>query len=261
MPCEACLKKTKAWRTSARIAGEIAASQRSWWCTFTLADLPDASEGEVYASVQLMVKRLRKKHSLRYAFVPEYGEQRGRLHYHAIVHCDDTLTKRLLCEHWPGGFSRVRLLKGWKTRGTGSVSVRAVGRIARYIAKYVTKGQGRFRFSQGYGSRPWVPVSEIEQAILDTFPGSTRGKCRAFGISMPYKLCRGKPLPSVEPPLHPDVQADIDDWRHNRGEFAPGAVHAPAKQVRAGVWVAPKVGKLSPADRRRAYLTAIPVGP
>jgi hypothetical protein len=90
-------------------------------------------------------KRLGKRASFRYVVVPEYGELRGRLHYHVLIHeTSGVVLYRDICECWRDGFTQAKLVKCESTRGmTG---------VASYVSKYVAKALShRVRASSFYG--------------------------------------------------------------------------------------------------------------
>lgn len=106
-------------------------------------------------------KRLRyEKHKLRYVCTTEFGTRTGRLHYHALIHCGQSLRQADLERNWDGwsiGQSRFRLCK--------------TNTAAHYVAKYVAKDGGAYRVkaSQHYGSAEkaiacWRPLSVLEAA-------------------------------------------------------------------------------------------------
>lgn len=98
------------------------------------------------------IKRVRKRISkkLRYFFVSEYGHLYGRVHYHALVWCDDDLVKDVLSDEWPFGDVVV------DSAGVGS---------QKYITKYILKGSNHRSLdlrddniksnSAGIGSNLW----------------------------------------------------------------------------------------------------------
>lgn len=151
-PCRKCAKclqfKQMRWRE--RIMNEIIAcddaGRRSWFITLTFAPLhlagiiaeagssrQKAVEKAAYSHVKLYFKRLRKWGAkFRYCAVPEYGERRGRLHYHIILHemGDRPLPKRVLQTQWRS-LVHAKLVDSSNERG--------IGGAASYLSKYATK--------------------------------------------------------------------------------------------------------------------------
>lgn len=124
-----------------RGADEAAAAPRTWWCTFTYAD-QQGDSGKFcplpsYHHVKLLLRRVQKRDpNMRYLVTFERGSRGGRPHWHALLHVTDDVTKRLVQDAWPHGFSKVSL-----SRGRGH---------AAYMAKYASK-EGSIRASIGYG--------------------------------------------------------------------------------------------------------------
>jgi hypothetical protein len=232
VPCMNCprCRATSTWKRSARIAAETVAAPRTWWCTFTLAS--EIPEREAYAEVQKALKRLRKaRHKVRYAFVPEWGEANGRLHYHAMIHGQNSLKKRDVEGIWPHGFTRVRLIGGKPKKSSAAARQKAIRVLARYIAKYLTKGTGRFRFSQGYGSFAARAIRERSgvDEVLRAFPGAEVVRQRCGGISMPRKLLGSRPEPQLAQ-LSREDRAECDDLWEQRQRELGNRTRAPAPQ-------------------------------
>lgn len=252
VPCGQCAKCIDYvdWTRAARIIIETRASERTWWLTLTFAQEP-SSEAVGYASVQKFLKRLRKSgYPLRYAFVAEWGTEKGRLHFHALVHCGDALTKRVLQAEWPDGFSNCKLVKGTVTRGphAGKRSGATAARLAEYISAYVSKGgSGRFRFSQGYGSKQVrFDENEAVRAVLAAFPEATLKRVGLSGVKrfrrLPKRVLRpalkrlgledGSSLPRFQP-LPDDLIAAQREHRRQFGfkhRFEPDASWAAIEQ-------------------------------
>ena len=134
--CVACKKwRTGIWAT--RTKNEFHSHQRTWWVTYTYRGRRSIS----YEDVKLSFKRLRKKHKFRYVISEEKGEKNERLHYHAILHCDDSLKRRDIEGSWSGyggnGFAHCRLARSEK--------------LGSYLAKYLAK-ESRIRASKHYGN-------------------------------------------------------------------------------------------------------------
>lgn len=164
--CEKCLTFRR-MRFRQRMINEIVTAdnqgRRTWFITLTfsamhlagiIAEKVKAGRGTVestaYAHVQAYFKRLRKWGdkkgvSFRYAAVAEYGEQKGRLHYHLLL--SETgkfpLPKRVIETRWRSHVN-ARLVDCSGDRG--------IAGAASYVAKYATKAAGtRLRTSQHYG--------------------------------------------------------------------------------------------------------------
>lgn len=88
--------------------------------------------------LQRFFKRLRKKVNFRYFACGEYGKQRNRPHYHAIIFGYDFPDKRLYSRRNENSYYRSEQLEklwpyGFSTIGTATFE------SAAYVARYVTK--------------------------------------------------------------------------------------------------------------------------
>lgn len=176
VPCRKCarciLYRRMRWRQ--RIFNEIAqadnAGRRSWFVTLTFSDphvaglrmkaaqrvaergspWAECFEHVSYNDVQLFHKRLRKRLSktgrnYRYVAVAEYGEENGRLHYHAII--TDTAAPVLyrdILASWRAGFIQAKLVDTETERGM----IGAASYVSKYIAKTLSSA---VRASAHYG--------------------------------------------------------------------------------------------------------------
>lgn len=167
--CEKCLLfRQLKWRerAMAELMQTAARGNRSWWVTLTfspvhlagiLAEATAASGGQsitavdraAYAHVQRFMKRVRKagKCRFRYLAVFERGEEKGRAHYHLLLHEQGRvpILKRVLESQWhgfAGSFIHARLVH-LESGPEG---------LASYVTKYATKSaEVRLRASQHYG--------------------------------------------------------------------------------------------------------------
>lgn len=160
--CEKCLEFRKLkWKE--RCFTELKQAARSWFVTLTFSpvhlagvliearaleiDRSRAIETAAYKHVQRYIKRIRKvtKVPFRYFAVYELGEEKGRSHFHIVIHEQDPakcIRKRTLEGQWPS-FVHARLVD--ETR---------LGGAAYYITAYTTKSFAcRPRASLRYGKR------------------------------------------------------------------------------------------------------------
>lgn len=134
-PCGQCkncrINRKREWQS--RLLLEAATSKHSAFITLTL-DAEGAKDGTYCTyldkrTVQLFLKRLRDKYtpnSIRYLVVGEYGEKRGRAHYHALMFSTVPLSKNVVHEAW----------------GLGSIDVGDVQQESiDYCLAYVLKGR------------------------------------------------------------------------------------------------------------------------
>lgn len=149
--CASCRAYARA-RWVSRVLMETS-GRKTWVCSLTYAGTVEPD----YSEVQKAVKRMRKAGlDPRYFAVIERGSLRGRWHCHMIVTCQ--CTRRALERHWHIGFSKATLLKS----GKGA---------ARYVAKYLQKGDGRAKASIRYGwGRALSVVPDAVAAVFAHFP-------------------------------------------------------------------------------------------
>lgn len=187
--CELCLQMWQmGWRE--RILRESALTEYSYFVTLTfspahlagvigeaLASDPDdgrsAIERVAYGHVQAYFKRLRKGRKkaktvavaygsqgrtqpkfnavrFRYFACAEYGEAKGRLHFHAVLHSNQWVPPEIFTREW-------------RSRADAQL-VRSGEGIATYVSKYLTKEHslGRAHASTRYGlsggADPEAPV-------------------------------------------------------------------------------------------------------
>jgi len=124
-----------------------------------LARLEPTEEGRIeaaaYSHVQGYFKRLRKAGCrFRYAAIPEYGEENGRLHYHVLIHETEpqTCLYRILDTKWRS-FVQANLVRSPKG-------------AASYAAKYLTKSLSRIRASERYGTNEPSPMRSNQEELL-----------------------------------------------------------------------------------------------
>lgn len=165
-PCRKCPKciqfRQMRWRE--RIINELVMTddegRRTWFVTLTfspvhlagiIAEAGSSSAGSVekaaYAHVQKYFKRLRKWGAqFRYFGVAEYGETKGRLHFHLLLHEQGThpLPKAVLQGQWRSHV-HAKLVDCSGDRG--------IGGAASYVSTYATKTEDcRPRASVRYGT-------------------------------------------------------------------------------------------------------------
>lgn len=146
VPCGKCigcrLERSRQW--AIRCEKEISLHEKNCFITLTYAteNLPPNGSLDV-THFQLFMKRLRKAHGpgIRFFHCGEYGDLRGRPHYHAILFNFDfgdkklwktqngnpTYTSAELSRLWPSGFSLV-----------AAATFSSAAYVARYILKKLT---------------------------------------------------------------------------------------------------------------------------
>lgn len=140
--CRKCVKclKVRQGQWAYRATVEYLAAKRTWWLTLSYRGKHEPD----YEDVKRFYKRLRKKEGgrgLRYVVSEERGGKNDRLHWHILLHCQPSLTRRQIERSWDFGYVHARLAK---TAGLGG-----------YLAKYLAK-QSRIRASVSYGGEETV---------------------------------------------------------------------------------------------------------
>lgn len=156
LPCSQCvgcrLERSRQW--AIRCTHEAKLWERNCFITLTYSDLHVPEDHSLhYEHFQKFMKRFRKAHKghrpgadgtypIRFYMCGEYGETRGRPHFHACIFNFDFQDKKLwektdsgslifrskqLEELWPFGFSSI-----------GDVNFSSAAYVARYIMKKVT---------------------------------------------------------------------------------------------------------------------------
>lgn len=149
LPCGRCigckLERSRQW--AVRLIHENSYHDQSAFVTLTYSDGHLPRDGSLNVKhFQDFMKRFRKEVyplKIRFFHAGEYGDKRGRPHYHAIIFGFDFLTdrydeevsdrgdktwsSRVLDRLWPFGLNRV-----------GSVTFESCAYVARYITKKIT---------------------------------------------------------------------------------------------------------------------------
>jgi hypothetical protein len=161
LPCGQCigcrLERSRQW--AIRCMHEASLYENNCFITLTFnpeslaaRDVPESLDVRDF---QLFMKRLRKKFGsgIRFFHCGEYGENKGRPHYHACLFNFDFPDKELwrvangnrlyisesLSELWPYGFSTI-----------GDVTFESAAYVARYIMKKVTGDQADDHYTLGH---------------------------------------------------------------------------------------------------------------
>nr|WAE43866.1 MAG: replication initiator protein [Microviridae sp.] len=147
LPCGQCigcrLEYSRQW--AVRCVHEASLYERNCFITLTYSDDSELYDGNLHVEhFQKFMKRFRKKFPgdrIRFFHCGEYGEKRGRPHYHACIFNFDfsdrvyfgtrkgvkLYTSEVLATLWPDGFSSV-----------GDVTFESAAYVARYVCKKIT---------------------------------------------------------------------------------------------------------------------------
>lgn len=140
----------KDWVSRAQI--EISTFSKTWFVTLTFRTVPE----EPYKEIQKWLKKIRKdyKGKLKYLCTTEHGSVNGRLHYHLLVHGEQTLTQRIVRSNWSHGISEAKLVTKSPVQSAAQHDLQTATnslKAARYVCKYIMKDNQKIRASQHYG--------------------------------------------------------------------------------------------------------------
>jgi hypothetical protein len=101
-----------------------------------------------YSDAQKFIKRMRKKYNIRYFIAGEYGDEKGRAHWHVIIYWQGErpkieMNKNINHPMWPHGFSM------WKKAHTDNM---------KYCAKYTLKEQSEDGKQAKFGYSKFPPL-------------------------------------------------------------------------------------------------------
>lgn len=281
VPCGRCrfCRDQKVNDLIGRCIAEDAVSKGSLSVTLTYAGDCPSSAFLNYRDVQLMLKRLRVAgYKVRYLFAGEYGEGKGRAHWHGVLFFSGNvppvqMDSRFSWLYWPHGYSFFR---------------RSSPGAFAYVCKYTLKDdhtQKRVYSSKfpPLGNDFFIPmareIAEKGQALWDlnySFVGvgykkkpglrvyTLRGRMAELYLSAYVE--RWKELRSDPPPLTPLVEAWIDkiarqenaldpllfEWRVKRREPAASVPRAAAP---LGLLVLPGDGLVTAHPFRRCEVS------
>lgn len=236
VPCGKCrfCRDQKVNDLIGRCIAEDAVSKGSLSVTLTYAGDVESSAFLNYRDVQLMLKRLRAAgFKVRYLFAGEYGEAKGRAHWHGVLFFSGEvpnveMDRRLTWSFWPHGFSFFR---------------RASPGAFAYVCKYTLKeeyAQKRVYVSRfpPLGSDFFIPMArEIAEKGLSLWnleysflgvgyhkkPGlrvyTLRGRMAELYIEAYLK--RWAEVRKDSPPLTPLVEAWLDKQARNEMDLDP----------------------------------------
>lgn len=150
VPCGGCIgcrkRRTGEWSVRGTHEASLYDSNIFITLTYRTADLP-FDNGLHYEYFQLFMMRLREKYGsgVRYMVCGEYGEERGRPHFHAILFNFDFPDKKFWYRskqgHTVWRSSSLESLWPFGNSEIGSVTPQSIAYVARYVMK---KQTGKF---------------------------------------------------------------------------------------------------------------------
>lgn len=202
VPCGNCLgcriSRAREWAT--RCIHEASLYRSSGFVSLTYSDDNVPADASVSKDeLQRFFKRLREVHSgepLRYYASGEYGELRGRPHYHAVIFG----ISPCVCGEWPehlkgklqlarcGCPGREEVMSAWKLGGVSRVT-EVCYESARYTADYVGKSWTGGKAKEAYGKRA-MPFQLMSKGIGRGFALANEAQLRQnLGVTV-----RGVPV-------------------------------------------------------------------
>ena len=146
--CKRCVSRSR-YKLVQRAVMEIHTHPRTWFVTLTYRKEPTQERSKKIVTKYL--RKIKKKHKIRYLVATEYGKQNGRIHHHLLIHGQWNLEQRDLRKHYGFGITEAKLLKDEFILPNGKTGNKRDG--AFYVAKYCCKPGtvGRVRSSYNYG--------------------------------------------------------------------------------------------------------------
>lgn len=203
VPCGKCsfCARTKRNEWFLRLKHESRDHQFTKFITLTYSDenMPfylNEETGEFYYTplkrdIQLFLKRLRKKHKLRYFIVSEMAPVTLRPHYHGILFSDDNITDNILRDSWQLGVTDCQ---------------DASDATMLYTTKYLLKGADRYNQIKLQSTRPglgrsYVNKQKIYQMYYKDENGIYRHRCHDNGKFHPLPRYYRKLIKDMIDPL------------------------------------------------------------
>lgn len=184
LPCGKCvgcrLERSRQW--ALRCVHEASLHERNCFVTLTYKDehIPDGGN-LVLADYQNFMKRLRKDASIlrgkgsagiRFFHAGEYGTEKGRPHYHALLFNCDFEDKKKLMERDGNIFYRSKYLESLWDKGfssIGEVNFATAAYVARYVMKKVGDSYDYFKDSStGFRMQVSKASGEVKVAEYTT---------------------------------------------------------------------------------------------
>lgn len=265
LPCGRCmgcrLDRSRQW--ALRLTHELRFHEKSSFITLTYEKEHLPKDGSLNVKhFQDFMKRLRKhegENKIRFFHAGEYGEKKGRPHYHAIIFGEDfledpydvekndrgdcTWRSPVLDRLWTSGLSRV-----------GSVTFESCAYVARYVTKKVTGARARAHYERICEATGEIFDLKPEYATMSRRPGIGAlhfEKYRKEIYPNDEVICRG--FPSKPPKFYdkllektdPEVYAEVKDQRECALMLTPIENRTPTKLAARAAIRAARMGTLT----------------
>lgn len=133
--------------------------------------------------VQLFLKRLRHKEQLRYLIAGEFGDKRGRPHWHCIFFSQQQINYNNIKAAWNGGYKKDDTMNkaGWINFGP----IRSA-RALRYCVKYLYKYDGTEKHFEILMSRnPGIGYQYLQNQTLHLSLRTSAFRLNGVAMAMP----------------------------------------------------------------------------
>lgn len=174
LPCGQCigcrLERSRRW--AVRLMHEAEMHEFNCFITLTYDESHVPKDGSLRVEdFQLFMKRLRRGSSapLRFFHCGEYGDQKGRPHYHACLFGEDFRADRVRIEDSCSGHPQwisPRLCEAWKHQGRatiGELNFESAAYVARYCVKKITELSEEKKAKFRHEGRKFVDFDEHYQ--------------------------------------------------------------------------------------------------
>lgn len=162
VPCGRCFECVKRRRNDWYVRCLIESGYRKF-TYFGLLTYAEVGQKLQKRDVQLFLKRLRSYgYDFRYLIVGEYGEEKGRPHWHCLFFTDLPIAFNRIAQAWRGGFGKVENVAGW-IRFEPIRSARSIRYTVKYMYKYV--GQDA-RFEMMVSKNPAIGKGFLNRQVL-----------------------------------------------------------------------------------------------
>lgn len=213
LPCGQCigcrLERSRQW--AVRVMHEAALHEENCFITLTYDDEHLTAGGSLeYGDFQRFLKRLRKRHPVRFFACGEYGEDFDRPHFHAALFGYSFRSDRVKWKRTGGGFyvdrsAELEVLWPFGFASVGNLTFESAAYIARYVTKKVTGDRADRHYERIDFETGEVTWREPEMVHMSLKPGIGAGWFERFSNEV-YPLdrvvIRGVPM---KPPRFYDV--------------------------------------------------------
>lgn len=185
VPCR--INRRRIW--THRIILEAMEHESSVFITLTYSDkyLPD-DDLVSPRELQLFIKKIRKKHKVRFYGVGEYGEESGRPHYHVVLfgypQCERGKTFEKVGKECCKWCTEIKEKWGKGNIILGSLTPESAAYVAGYVTKRLGKGsdQSKKPFAR-MSNRPGIGAGVMDDVASELMTENYKGEDVPYSIS------------------------------------------------------------------------------